>query len=103
MFSLKMINFCKNTSCPHSQELLEYADGKTSLKEQRAIETHLASCDFCASEVEFYAHYPQSEESVAKAEIPIPLYELAEALLGNKHKDFFALNKLLCENEGVKA
>jgi len=39
---------------------------------------------------------------VAKVEIPIPLLELAEALLGNKHKDFSVLNKLLSENEGVK-
>ena len=30
-----------------------------------------------------------------------PLYELAEALLSNRHKDFSMLNKLLGENEGL--
>ena len=80
MFSLKMVTFCKATNCPSSQELLAFQN----------------------SEVEFYAHYPPSEEIVARVEIPLPLYELAEALLGNRHKDFLTLNKLLCDNEGVK-
>jgi len=103
MFSIKMITFCKSTDCPSSQELLAFEiGGEASGKERGNIETHLAACEFCASEVEFYAHYPQAEESVAKVEIPIPLYELAEALLGNKHENYLALNKLLCENEGVK-
>ena len=102
MFSLKMITFCKNASCPTSQDLLAFADGEVLPNERGRIETHLGVCEFCAAEVEFYAHYPQSEETVARVEIPIPLYELAKALLGNKHKDFFTLNKLLCENEGVK-
>jgi hypothetical protein len=102
MLSLKMITFCKSTSCPSSQELLAFADGEVLIKERRIIETHLEACEFCAAEVEFYSHYPQAEETVAKAEIPVPLYELAEALLSNRHKDFFTLNKLLCENEGVK-
>ena len=97
-----MITFCKNTSCPSSQELLALADGEVSVNERGKIEPHLGACEFCASEVEFYAHYPQAEETVTRVEIPLPLYELAEALLGNKHENFLALNKLLCENEGVK-
>lgn len=99
MFSLKMVTFCKAQNCPSSQELLAYQNGKASPLEREQIKAHFAVCEFCASEVEFYAHYPPSEESVARVEIPLPLYELAEALLGNKHKDFLALNKLLCENE----
>jgi len=102
MFSLKMITFCKSTSCPSSQELLALADGEVSMYERERVETHLGACEFCAAEVEFYAHYPQAEETVGKVEIPISLYELAEALLGDKHENFLALNKLLCENEGVK-
>ena len=102
MFSLKMATFCKSTNCPSSQELLAFQNREVSLKEVGRVETHLAACEFCVSEIEFYAHYPQSDETVVKVEIPIPLYELAEALLGNKHKDFFTLNKLLCENERVK-
>lgn len=102
MFSLKMITFCKNVKCPSSQQLLAFQCGETSSKEQEKIEKHLAACEFCASEVEFYSHYPQSEEIVAKVEIPLPLRDLAEALLGNKHKDFSTLNRLLCEKESVK-
>ncbi|MCY7376322.1 MAG: hypothetical protein LH472_10175 [Pyrinomonadaceae bacterium] len=102
MFSLKMVTFCKDVNCPSSPELLAFQCGETSAKEGGKIERHLAVCEFCASEVEFYQHYPQAEESIAKVEIPIPLLELAEALLGNKHKDFSTLNKLLCENESVK-
>ena len=102
MFSLKMITFCKNTDCPSSQQLLTFEIGEASRSEREKIEIHLAACEFCAAEVEFYTHYPPTDETVARVEIPIPLLELAEALLGNKHKDFFTLNKMLCENEGVK-
>ncbi len=97
-----MVTFCKSANCPSSQKLLAFQNGEVSPGERGVIETHLAACEFCASEVEFYAHYPQPEETVPKAEIPIPLYELAEALLGNKHKNFFALNKLLCDDKALK-
>ncbi|CAA9380342.1 MAG: hypothetical protein AVDCRST_MAG74-446 [uncultured Pyrinomonadaceae bacterium] len=97
-----MVTFCKSTNCPSSQELLAFQNGEVSSRERGGIEKHLAACEFCDSEVEFYAHYPQSEETVAKVEIPLPLYELAEALLGNKHKDFFTLNKLLSDDKALK-
>ena len=97
-----MATFCKDTDCPSSQELLAFQIGEAVLKKRGKIEAHLADCEFCASEVEFYAHYPQPDEAFVKAEIPIPLFELAEALLTNKHKDFLALNKLLCDKENVK-
>ncbi len=101
-FTVKMVTFCKDKNCPSSQDLLSFQTGSISAKLSKKIETHLPDCEFCASEIEFYAHYPQSEETVARVEIPIPLYELAEALLSNQHKDVSALNKLLSENEGVK-
>ena len=97
-----MVTFCKDVDCPSSQELLAFQGGEISLKEGGKIEIHLMACEFCASEIEFYRHYPQAEETVAKVAIPLPLLELAEALLGNKHKDFSTLNRLLCESEGVK-
>lgn len=97
-----MVTFCKSPDCPSSQELLAFETGDAPAGKREKIAAHLTACEFCASEVEFYAHYPQSEESVATVEIPIPLLELAEALLSNRHKDFLLLNKLLCENEGVK-
>ena len=104
MFRLKMINFCKNANCPASQKLLAFQNGEVSAKERKTISTHLAACEFCAAEVEFYAHYPQTEEESVTdgTEIPVPLYELASALLGNKHKDFSLLNQLLCQSESVK-
>ncbi len=97
-----MVTFCKNADCPASQDLLAFQSGGISGKTREEIDGHLETCEFCAAEVEFYAHYPQAEDSVAKVEIPLPLYELAKALLGNKHKEFSFLNRLLCENEGVK-
>ena len=94
-----MITFCKSAICPASRDLLAYQTGEISPCEREKIESHLVLCEFCASEVEFYAHYPQSEEIVATVEIPIPLYELAHALLNNRHKDFSLLNRLLDENK----
>lgn len=99
MFSIKMVTFCKSASCPSSQKLLAFQNAETSEKDAQEIRAHLAGCEFCAAEVEFYAHYPQSDEKVAEVDIPLPLYELAEALLSNKHKDYSLLNKLLSENE----
>ncbi len=97
-----MVTFCKSAICPSSRDLLAYQTSEVSLRGRERIEAHLAVCEFCASEVEFYAHYPQSEEKIERTEIPLPLYELAEALLSNRHKDFSLLNKLLNEPESVK-
>ena len=80
-----------------------FQNNEISSEESEIIANHLAVCEFCASEVEFYAHYPLlEEEKIAKADIPAALFELASALLGNKHKDFSMLNQLLCQNESVK-
>ncbi len=102
MCSLKIAAFCKDINCPSSQELLSFQRGEIFLDVFGSIESHLAVCEFCAAEMEFYRHYPQSEEAVAGAEIPPPLLELAEALLSGKHKDFFTLNNLLGTGESVK-
>jgi hypothetical protein len=101
MFSLKMITFCKSVNCPASQDLLAFQKGETSVKENADIVRHLESCEFCAAEVEFYSHFPQSEEKIASADIPLPLYQLAEALLGSSKKKFSLLNKLLSETDGL--
>ena len=99
--SLKMITFCKNVNCPASQDLLAFQKGETSLREGEGIRKHLESCEFCAAEVEFYEHAPQMEENVVSVEIPLPLYQLAEALLSNGQKKFSLLNKMLNESEGL--
>ena len=101
MNSIKMVTFCKSKNCPASEQLLAFQGGNVSAAERKKIDAHTSICEFCLSEVEFYAHYPQTEEPVAKVEIPVPLFELARALLNDKHKDFLVLNKLLGEKESV--
>jgi hypothetical protein len=92
-----MLNFCKNENCPSSYDLVSFQSGDLSRKRSRQVQTHLEACEFCAAEVEFYSIYPQSPDDFVDqpAEIPGPLYELAEALLKNRHRDSSALNALL--------
>lgn len=96
-----MITFCKSVNCPASQDLLAFQKGETSFKENAEIIRHLETCDFCTAEVEFYSHFPQSEEMIASVDIPLPLYQLAEALLGNRKKKFSMLDNLFNENESL--
>src|SRR5438445_6430467 len=101
MVSSRMTSLRKTEDCPSSQRLLEFQ--KSDLRRASAVDIciHLACCEFCAAEVEFYSYYPQADASVETpetAEIPAPLYELAEALLKNRHGDSRSLNSLLREN-----
>ena len=93
-----MITFCKNADCPASQDLLAFQKGETTLQENAEIQRHLEVCEFCAAEVELYSHYPQSEEIITSTEIPLPLYQLAEALMSNQRKKFSLLNQLFNES-----
>ena len=97
-FKSEMTKFSKSANCPLSNDLLAFQTGKISLREKERITVHLRFCEFCAAEVDLYAHYPQSEDSVENAEIPKPLYELAEALLSNKHKNHSSLKGLFNKN-----
>lgn len=102
MFLTKMTKFRKSPTCPLSNDLLAFQNGKISQREKERITVHLRFCEFCAAEVEFYAHYPQSEEAVVEnTEIPQPLYELAEALLSNKYKDNALLKRLFHDKENL--
>ncbi len=102
MFNLTMITFHKSVDCPTSQELMEFQKAEKTANSNGKIREHICSCDFCGAEVEFYAHCPRvGNETVSVTEIPSPLFELAEALLNNKHKDNSLLNKLLNESEGL--
>ena len=99
-----MTNFCKNEDCPSSNELFEFQNGDLTQVRGREIRSHLASCEFCDAEVEFYSHYPQEEGSYEVLEnvaIPGPLYELAEALLKNRQADSSSLDALLKGKRGV--
>ena len=99
--SKKMKSFSKNVSCPPSPRLVAFQKGDLSNNEGQVIQGHLAVCDFCAAEVEFYQHFPPLEDKVETTEIPKPLRELAEALLGNHPKDISILDKLWVESEGL--
>ena len=101
MFLVKMIGFCKNSSCPTSQSLLSFENRELAEDKHRAVAKHIESCDFCAAEVRLYHDYPQTEETVSPTDIPAPLFELAESLLNNRHKDSSLLNKLLIEDSGL--
>ncbi len=99
MAPTKITGFYKDEYCPSSNDLLEFQMGDLSQMVNGDITGHLALCEFCASEVEFYSHYPQEEGSAEVSEIPAPLFELAEALLKHQYSDMRSLNSLLRENE----
>ncbi|CAN5648222.1 hypothetical protein BH24ACI3_BH24ACI3_04450 [soil metagenome] len=83
-----MATFCKNEDCPTSQELLAFELGDIPVADSRPIRAHLAVCEFCAAEIEFYEHYPPREdftEAIEYPAMPAPLQELAEALIGKKN------------------
>ena len=96
-----MSDFCKNEDCPASQELLDFQNGDLPIDRTLEIGRHLTACEFCEAEADFYSHYPQMpEDEVAEtAEIPAPLFELAEALLTSRHTSAASLERLLSENE----
>ncbi len=98
-----MINFCKSEACPSSNELLEFQNADLTRHRTTEIARHLATCEFCEAEVEFYSNYPQAQDEarIEPAQIPAPLFELAEALLKNRHGDPSSLNALLKEKNGL--
>jgi hypothetical protein len=98
-----MTAFCKNENCPPSAELLVFEKGELGPTTSYRIQDHLATCEFCEAEVKFYTLYPTEimSEIPTPAEIPAPLYELAEALLKHRYADAAALNDLLKEKEGL--
>jgi hypothetical protein len=96
---IKMMTFCKSPKCPSSESLLSYQKGEISVKTVQKIDKHLEGCEFCTAELEFYVRFPQSEESHTTVEIPIPLLELAKALLTDKTEGSRLLDNLVSEDE----
>ena len=95
---IKMTKFCKNEDCPASEDLLAFQTGDMPVSEGASIRRHLAVCEFCSAEVEFYTNYPPAETKVEPTEMPRPLFELAEALLTKKSDDDF-FDRLSKEDE----
>jgi hypothetical protein len=99
-------NFCKSEACPSPADLLDFQRNELSPSRRVRVIDHIASCDFCASEIEFYSHYPQEEGAIETTEpsgIPAPLFELAEALLKKRHTDTSSLDALLKKIETVES
>lgn len=92
-----MSDFRKEKHCPSSFELVEVANGTLDGEQGLRIATHLAACDFCAAEVEFYQYFPPDSEDVSEIPMPEPLKELAEALLAHEKIHISRLEYLLRE------
>ena len=87
-----MVKFCKHEDCPTSEDLLAFQIGDMPVSEGASIRRHLAACEFCAAEVEFYENYPPApvqEDGIQADSIPTPLFQLAEALLIKKRDDAY--------------
>jgi hypothetical protein len=79
--------------------LLAYQLGDLEQVEARAIGKHLAVCEFCSSEVEFYEHYPvakEAEDVPVETSMPESLYQLAESLL-NRTRGEQSIDEMLKE------
>jgi hypothetical protein len=100
--SKEMATFRKREDCPTSQQLLAYQLGDVEGGVGRVIGRHLAVCEFCNAEVDFYERYPQSpeepEDAAENVSMPEPLFELAEALL-NKGSGSRSMEKIISELE----
>lgn len=83
MCKVKVSDFRKSSVCPSSLDLLRFQESGVPEKSAGAIGRHLAECEFCVAEVEFYRHYPQPDDSVTIDKLPEPLRQLAEAILRN--------------------
>ena len=79
-----MKRFRKTKDCPSSEKLLAFQRGEVGPTTSVGIRRHSEACEFCATEVEFYALYPPVDENARLDGIPQPLFELAEALLKKK-------------------
>ena len=83
-----MVSFRKQEDCPTSQELLAFQLGDLEPLSSRNIARHLAVCEFCTAEADFYERYPISRDvddsPDSESSMPEPLFELAEALLNRK-------------------
>ncbi|HYJ90857.1 MAG TPA: hypothetical protein VEV84_06095 [Pyrinomonadaceae bacterium] len=90
-----MSNFRKEKGCPSSFELVDVLNGEISGEQGLKIAVHLASCDFCAAELEFYRAYPPYADEVTTPPIPAPLLELAEALIAKETIHISRLEYLL--------
>jgi anti-sigma factor RsiW len=73
--------FCKGATCPSSQSLLSYHQGRLPAYQLQHVEQHLAACDFCNAELQLLTRHQDNLEEYSFAEMPPHLRTLAESLL----------------------
>jgi hypothetical protein len=92
-----MSSFRKEKHCPSSFELVDVANGTIDGERGLRIATHLASCDFCAAELELYQYFPPDSDDIGGEPMPEALRELAEALLAHETVHISSLEYLFKE------
>ena len=90
-----MSKFRKEKDCPSSFLLADSLHAEIGGEEGLRVAQHLASCEFCAAELEFYKLYPPDGDVVQAPPMPRPLLELAEALIGKEKIHISRLESLL--------
>ena len=73
--------FAKKRCCPSSDILLSYQRLDLSSEQTPRITSHLATCDFCAAELQLLSKYPPATEPCERTVIPPDLGGLAATLL----------------------
>ena len=100
MFQRDSITFGKSHDCPTSDRMLAFRKKELGNYASDVIKDHLAECDFCSAEFEFFQKFPFiPEEQVRPTLIPEHLYELAAALLENGESGIVRLRSLVSEPE----
>src|SRR6266550_3735515 len=81
MGSLSGSDFRKKWRCPSSQVLVSYHQRELSDWQMSQVASHLATCDFCAAELQLLSKFPLAEHCNESPAMPAHLRALAEALL----------------------
>ena len=81
MGSLSGDDFEKKRHCPSSEALVSYRQRHLSNGQMSQLASHLATCDFCAAELELLSRFPSTREFCESPEMPAHLRALAESLL----------------------
>ena len=94
MGSLSGSDFRKKWHCPSSQALVSYQQRDLSDGQLLQVASHLATCDFCAAELQLLSKLPLAEHCKESPPMPAHLRALAEALLARNNlrsRDFLAV------------
>ena len=81
MGSLSGSDFRKKWHCPSSQALVSYQQCDLLDWQMSQVASHLATCDFCAAELQLLSKLPLAEHCKESPAMPAHLRALAEALL----------------------